>query len=169
MRLFVGLEPTPDFRAALSELQTRLRNAGVAGRYQSPSNLHMTLAFIGEWPEDVTGTLPGITAPFSITLSRLGVFAGAKVLWAGVQPSRALFDLAADVRRRLDAAGVPYDPQRFCPHITLIRKPVLPDAETLAAMQVPPAAMTVREVCLYRSAHEADGMRYSVIGRAASR
>ena len=33
MRLFVGLEPTPDFRAALSELQAKLRTAGLEGRY----------------------------------------------------------------------------------------------------------------------------------------
>ena len=60
MRLFVGLEPTPDFRAALSELQMRLQAAGIEGRYLSPMNVHMTLAFIGEWPEDVTGILPAV-------------------------------------------------------------------------------------------------------------
>ena len=113
MRLFVGLEPTPDFRGALAEVQERLRAAGVAGRYLSPSNLHMTLAFIGEWPEDVTETLPGVTEPFSITLSHLGVFTGAKVLWAGIKPSQELNYLAARVRMRLDAAGIPYDRQSF--------------------------------------------------------
>ena len=123
MRLFVGLEPTPDFRAALSEVQTQLRAAGVEGRYLSPLNLHMTLAFIGEWPEDVTGALPDITEPFSITLSHLGVFTGAKVLWAGMNLSPELNDLAAKVRKQLDAADIPYDRQSFNPHITLIRKP----------------------------------------------
>ena len=165
MRLFVGLEPTPDFRAALSEVQSRLRVAGVDGRYLSPSNLHMTLAFIGEWPEKVTETLPGVTEPFSITLSHLGVFTGAKVLWAGIKPSQELNDLAARVRMRLDAVGIPYDRQSFNPHITLIRKPFLPDEQLLTDIQIPSTSMIVKEVCLYQSTHEADGMKYTVIGR----
>ncbi len=169
MRLFVGLEPTSDFRAALSTLQTLLRTAGVEGRYLLPSNLHMTLAFIGEWPEAVTEALPVITKPFSITLSSLGIFPEAKVLWAGVRPSPDLQHLSENVRKQLAASGIPYDRRDFCPHITLIRKPLLPGAETLASVQVPPAAMTVREVCLYQSVHEADGMRYSVIGQSMRR
>ena len=166
MRLFVGLEPTPDFRAALSELQMRLHAAGVDGRYLLPLNLHMTLAFIGEWPENVTEVLPNVADPFSITLSHLGVFTGAKVLWAGIRPSPELNDLAARVREQLDAADIPYDRQGFNPHITLIRKPIVPNKEILTSINVPPASMVVKEVCLYQSVHEADGMKYNVIGRA---
>ena len=166
MRLFVGVEPTPDFRAALSEVQMQLRAAGVEGRYLSPLNLHVTLAFIGEWPEDVTGVLPDITEPFSITLSHLGVFTGAKVLWAGISPSPELNDLAAKVRKQLDAADIPYDRQSFNPHITLIRKPVLPYEQVLTDVQAAPISMIVKEVCLYQSVHEAEGMKYTVIGRA---
>ncbi|MBO7423173.1 MAG: RNA 2',3'-cyclic phosphodiesterase, partial [Oscillospiraceae bacterium] len=54
MRLFTGIRPSDDFRAALAVLQDSLRAAGITGRYLEPSNLHMTLAFIGEWPEDIT-------------------------------------------------------------------------------------------------------------------
>ena len=36
MRLFVGLEPTPDFRAALSVMQDRLRAAGVDRTGRAP-------------------------------------------------------------------------------------------------------------------------------------
>ena len=60
MRLFAGLRPPDAFRSALSLLQDRLRAAGVTGQYLDPSNLHMTLAFIGEWPEDVTEVLPAV-------------------------------------------------------------------------------------------------------------
>ena len=54
MRLFVALQPTAAFREALALLQDRLRAAGVTGRYLTPDNLHLTLAFIGMWPEDIT-------------------------------------------------------------------------------------------------------------------
>ena len=48
MRLFTALRPSDEFRAALADLQDRIRAAGVTGRYLDPSNLHMTMAFIGE-------------------------------------------------------------------------------------------------------------------------
>ena len=87
MRIFVALEPSPAFRDALSAVQDRLRSAGVTGRYLTPDNLHLTLAFIGEWPAAVTGLLPAVREPFPITLSHLGVFPEARVLWAGTAPS----------------------------------------------------------------------------------
>ena len=161
-RLFVALEPSPEFRDALAALQDRLRAAGVAGRWPDPACLHMTLAYIGMWPEDVTALLPPVRRPFPLTLSRLGIFPGADVLWAGVEPSAELDWLAAEVRRILDGAGIPFDRQPFFPHITLARKPRLPEGFGLPEFPVPAAVLTVREVCLYQSE---PGMRYTVIGR----
>ncbi len=165
MRIFVALQPAPAFRDALALLQDRLRAAGVTGRYLTPSNLHLTLAFIGMWPEDISGLLPCEEQPFPITLSRLGVFSNAKVLWAGAEPSEALDRLARRVRQALADAGIPFDPQEFNPHITLVRKPEFPESLTLPAIEVPRATMQVREVCLYRSDHGEQGMEYTVIGR----
>ncbi len=167
MRLFVGLQPSPGFREALAALQGQLRAAGVTGRYLDPANLHMTLAFIGEWPADVTPLLPHPGESFDLTLSHPGLFPGARVLWAGVEPSAALDLLARVVRERLTGAEIPFDPKPFNPHITLVRKPFVPEGLDLPAMAVPPAVMTVREVCLYRSARGPEGMVYTVIGRSA--
>lgn len=165
MRLFVALEPEPGVRQALADLQGRLRALGVTGRYLSPVHLHLTLAFIGMWPEDISGLLPPVRQPFSIALNGLGVFPEAKVLWAGVQPSQALSGLADHVRDALSAAGIPYDRKPFFPHMTLVRKPVLPERFQLEEVPIPPAVMTVRSVCLYRSEHTENGMAYTVIGR----
>ena len=166
MRIFVALQPVPAFRDALALLQDRLRAAGVTGRYLTPSNLHLTLAFIGMWPEDISGLLPKVEQPFPMTLSRLGVFPKAKVLWAGVEPSEALDRLALQVRQGLTEAEIPFDGQDFNPHITLVRKPELPESLTLPAIEVPWAEMLVRDVCLYRSDHGEQGMEYTVIGRS---
>ena len=169
MRLFVGLRPSDEFRAALSVMQDRLRAAGVTGRYLDPSNLHMTLAFIGEWQEDVMPALPSVGRSFSITLSHPGLFPEAKVLWAGVMPSEALDSLAAKVRNSLAGHGIPFDARRFCPHITLARRPSVPAGMKLCDIEVPPVSMTVDEVCLYRSDHGTAGMVYSVIGSRTCR
>ena len=166
MRLFAAIQPSDDFRNALSALQDRLRDAGVTGRFQEPSNLHLTLAFIGEWPDNISELLPAVQKPFPITLSHLGVFPEARVLWAGVEPSEELDDLAKRVKHNLTEAGIPFDPKSFNPHITLIRKPVVPQDIDLSGIAVPPASMEVHEVCLYRSDHKKDGMVYTVIGNS---
>ena len=164
MRLFVGLRPSDDFRAALSALQGRLRAAGIVGRYLEASNLHMTLAFIGEWQEDVTPALPSVARPFTMTLSHCGLFPEAKVLWAGVEATEALNQLTERVRNNLAECGIPFDPKPFNPHITLIRKPAVPEDIVLSKIEVPPATMPVDEICLYRSVHGEHGMEYTVIG-----
>ncbi len=166
MRLFIALQPSPAFRDALVSLQERLRAAGVTGRYLTPENLHLTLAFIGMWPEDVTALLPPVNAPFPIALSHAGIFPKAHVLWAGVEPSQALDGLARQVRRALTEADIPFDRQAFNPHITLARKPFVPESVNLSEIQAPRAEMTVRDICLFRSDRGENGMEYTVIGRS---
>lgn len=167
MRLFVGLRPSESFWTGLSGLQSRLREAGVTARYLDPGNLHLTLAFIGQWPENISGILPAVDQPFELRLSHIGIFPEARVIWAGVKPSAALDQLAERVRNRLKEAGIPFDPKPFVPHITLGRKPVVPAGLNLTGIEVPPAEMTVTEVCLYRSDRCETGMVYSVIGSSA--
>lgn len=167
MRLFVAVQPSEEFRKALSVLQYRLQASGITARYLDPSNFHLTLAFIGEWPENIAGILPAVEKPFILKLSHAGIFPEAKVLWAGVAPSDALNQLAASVRNALSEAGIPFDPKPFVPHITLGRKPAVPEGTGLADISVPPAAMTVSEACVYRSEHRENGMVYTVIGRGS--
>ena len=169
MRLFVGLRPSEEFRTALSVLQSRLQSAGVAARFLDPSNLHLTLAFIGEWPENISAILPPVEQPFTLTLSGIGLFPEAKVIWAGVQKSSALDHLAQLVREKLTAANIPFDPKPFVPHITLGRKPIVPETVDLSGMMIPPAAMTVEDVFLYRSDRVKSGMVYSVIGSSSEK
>ena len=167
MRLFTAVQPSPGFRAALEDLQQRLLEAGVTGKYREPDGLHLTLAFIGEWPEDITELLPVVQKPFCVTLSHLGIFPEANVLWAGVEPCEELDLLAKQVRHRLADAGIPFDRKSFSPHITLARKPFVPEKVILSEIPVPRVSMIVNDVCLYRSDRGKDGMVYTVIGSSS--
>ncbi len=169
MRLFVGLRPSDTFRTALSAVQCRLREAGVAAAYLDPSNLHLTLAFIGQWPDNIAGILPAVERPFCLKLSHPGLFPEARVIWAGVEPSAELNRLAEQVRSTLREAEIPFDPKPFVPHITLGRKPAVPEGLRLSEIKIPPAVMTVTEVFLYRSDRGENGMVYSVIGSGAGK
>lgn len=166
MRLFAAVQPSSEFRASLQDVQEQLKAAGVAGRYREPEGLHLTLAFIGEWPGNAAPCMPKIEKPFTITLSGLGIFQEAKVLWAGVKPSEELDRLAEQVRRSLAAAGIPFDRKAFFPHITLARKPVVPEGMVLDGIRVRAVPMIVDTVCLYRSEQGDDGMTYTVIAKS---
>ena len=159
MRIFIGIRPSDEFRAALALLEDRLRDAGVTGRYLDPSNLHLTLAFIGEWPEDVTEVLPEVDRPFSLVLSHLGYFPEAKVLWAGLEQSGELERLAGRVRRSLAEAGIPFDRKRFAPHITFVRRAEKGNRWRTGVS--PKGDMVVNHVSLMRSDRGKNGMIYT--------
>ncbi len=167
MRLFAAVQLSADFIKALEELQERIRTAGITGRFRDPAGLHLTLAFIGEWPDNISNVLPPVRHPFRITLSHLGVFSAANVLWAGIRPSEELEGLALTVRNCLDGEGIPFDRKNFCPHITLVRKPVIPNPSLLSEIKVPCAVMTVNEISLYQSVHGRNGAEYKVFGNSA--
>ena len=78
----------------------------------------------------------------------------------------ALNSLAGQVRQALTEAEIPFDRQDFNPHITLVRKPAVPEQIMLSEIEVPRATMIVKDVCLYRSDHDEQGMEYTVIGRS---
>ena len=51
MRLFIAIRFSEEILDALEEIQEDWRMQGVFGNYTKPENLHLTLAFIGEYPD----------------------------------------------------------------------------------------------------------------------
>lgn len=125
IRLFVGLDLPPD----LAERLTAGSNGVPGARWIEPANLHLTLRFAGEIDETIAEDLHDALgrieqAPFSLTLAGLGVFGSrrrAHALWRGVERSDALDLLARRVEAAAVRAGLPPEPRRFVPHITLAR------------------------------------------------
>lgn len=125
IRLFVALDFPIDVRERLAGL-----GGGVPGaRWTDAENLHLTLSFIGEVPEDRAADLSVELAavrgaPFDLTLDGVGSFGsgrGARVLWAGVSPSEALSQLQGRIESAITRLGLPVDGRRFTPHVTLAR------------------------------------------------
>ena len=168
MRLFIAINLNETMLDSLTGTQDYLYNQNIRGNFTPEENLHITLAFIGEWPEDVTCFLPKIKHPFSITLSHPGCFPEAKVLWAGTEPSEPLVRLMEQVQQNLAEAGIPFDAKKNIPHITLIRKPSVPAGVILSEITVPEVSMVVNEIYLYRSDRRENGMEYTVIGRSTA-
>jgi RNA 2',3'-cyclic 3'-phosphodiesterase len=124
LRLFVGIEFPPELKLHLSLLQS-----GVAGaKWVDPGNFHLTLRFIGEVDEgtaaDVDESLSRLKARrFSLQLCGAGVFGNGKPrqLWVGVEREPALATLQGKIEQALIRAGLPPEPRKFAPHVTLAR------------------------------------------------
>ena len=125
IRLFAALDFPPEIRERLAGL-----GGGVPGaRWTEPGNLHLTLRFIGEVPEDtaadIDAALAEIEAPgFELVLDGVGMYGSsrnARILWVGVERSEALTHLQAKIESALVRCGLDPEERRFSPHVTLAR------------------------------------------------
>ena len=161
MRLFIAINLSDDMKAALLDLQNDLYDRGVRGRYTTEENLHLTLAFIGEYPdaEPVFDAMSTVSLkPFELVLDGMGRF--GDLWWAGMKDSVPLAAVVRRIRRALAEQEIPFDRKRFSPHITLIRKA----SGELPGVHPKPAAMTVETISLLRSDRGRNGMIYTELG-----
>jgi 2'-5' RNA ligase len=134
MRLFVAIALPDSAAGELDSAVAPLRQAWPELRWTGRGAWHLTLAFLGEVDEKVTGNLAerleraaARHAPLALSLGSAGAFPGpgrARVLWTGVQGEpRALAALAASVAAGARRAGAPPagEGRRFQPHLTLAR------------------------------------------------
>ena len=124
MRAFVGIPLPEDLTDRLEELAVGLR----FGRAVPAENMHVTLAFLDEQPEEVLAdlheALAGMHLPAPhLEIDGLDVFGGDKprLLFARVVPDAGLSDLRAKVRQAAGQVGIALKHERFRPHITLRR------------------------------------------------
>jgi 2'-5' RNA ligase len=123
LRLFVGIGFPPELKLRLSLLCT-----GVPGaKWVDPGNFHLTLRFIGEIGEDtaadVDDALSRLRARrFTLQIAGTGVFGDKpRSLWAGVERTPELVGLRDKIEHSLIRVGLPPEPRKFAPHVTLAR------------------------------------------------
>ncbi|TKT82878.1 RNA 2',3'-cyclic phosphodiesterase [Aquamicrobium sp. LC103] len=123
-RLFTALEIPRDAALSLSLLRGGLPGA----RWIDVESYHLTLRFIGDVEghvaDEIANALDRVRRPsFSLTLSGVGAFGSKKPhsIYAGVMPSPELNALQAEIERICQRLGLPADPRKFVPHVTLAR------------------------------------------------
>lgn len=124
MRAFVGISLPEELSDRLEELAGALR----FGRGVPAENMHVTLGFLDEQPEEVLAELhedlSGLTLPQpEIAIDGLDLFGGHKprLLFASVTPNDALTELRCKVRQAAQRVGITLPHERFRPHVTLRR------------------------------------------------
>ncbi len=166
MRLFVGIAVPDAVAGELEAVLAPLRPGRAELRWTGREAWHLTLAFLGEVDEALTGKLTTRLSraaarhpQLTLALGGGGAFPGpqrARVLWTGVRGDLdGLSGLAASVAAGARRAGAPPagETRGFRPHLTLARCRAPADVrslvETLAGFAGTP--WTAAEIYLIRS------------------
>lgn len=123
-RLFTALEIPRNAAMSLSLLRGGLPGA----RWIDVENYHITLRFIGDvdgrTADEIVDRLDRIDRPeFQMQLTGIGSFGSKKPhsVWAGVSPVPEMYALQAEIERICQRQGLPPDPRKFMPHVSLAR------------------------------------------------
>jgi len=129
MRLFTAFDLPTEILSGLERLLVGLRPEAQI-KWSPIENLHITIKFIGEWPEERIGQVDAALdrllhrAAIDVQVGELGWFPSAhspRVLFAGVDAGDKLPHLAAVTDKALAKIGVAPEPHPFSPHLTLAR------------------------------------------------
>lgn len=181
MRLFVALDIPQDVRARISAFAEHVRPLCPDARWARVEGLHITLKFIGEFPDarlpELTKAIAKVKAsPFDVSFENIGFFPSpksARVFWIGVHAGEDLPNLAEAVSESLTAIGIAREDKAYSPHLTLARSgsrrgpgPNLKALTGLLAKEVETfGTMTAHEFFLYGSQLGRGGSTYIKLQR----
>lgn len=176
IRTFICIEIPESIRSRISRLQETLRQIDAPVSWTKPSNIHLTLKFLGGVEasriERVSKALERAAKgvrPFEVEVSGAGCFPSPRsprVLWVGVSnvPER-LQHLYTNIEDELSRGGFEREKRKFSPHLTIGRIRTPPKAavvaEALIASGFAPETFKATEVIVMRSDLKPTGSIYS--------
>ena len=121
MRLFIALDPPKEIREEISDLQF----ASSQIRWNNTDQFHLTLAFLGDQPENRFDELCEQLAeihfdPFELKTRDVGCFQHG-ALWLGFESNSTLLRLQKQLAHKLRSIAIKLEHRRFHPHLTLGR------------------------------------------------
>jgi 2'-5' RNA ligase len=133
IRSFIAIELPGEVKRELVRLQEELRlGSRTSVRWVDTNNIHLTLKFLGDIDENITGRITAIleevasgTSPFRLEIGGLGVFPNPRrvqVVWVGLSGD---IEKLGQLQKRIESGLVPLgfaaESRSFTPHLTLGR------------------------------------------------
>jgi RNA 2',3'-cyclic 3'-phosphodiesterase len=125
-RLFFALWPNDEVRKELAEISDQFKDEKF--RLTKISNLHITLAFLGEVSEQEQTKLVEQannikSSSFSLKLNSIGHWKKPGILWlAPEEIPEALKELVEQLQTLIKQQGLNIDERPYKPHVTIARK-----------------------------------------------
>jgi 2'-5' RNA ligase len=174
---FLAIELPEDLRVGLAQVQEELKRSRADVRWVAPGNIHLTLKFFGNVPDDEIEALAQTareaaaeTAPLQLQATGVGAFPSPnapRVVWLGLGGDIIpLTQLFYRLEKAFAALGYPPEGRAFNPHLTLGRVKSPANRERLAKMLVklPPVdwpPFEVKELILFQSVLSPKGSTYT--------
>lgn len=130
-RGFIAVKISKEVEGSIGRYQESLRRTGFECKWVKPSNIHLTLSFLGNVENDTAieimdllkTSLAGYGA-FNVKASSVGVFPNVKrpsVLWVGLSNVEELRRLKNIVENSVSRFGFKPEERDFKPHLTIGR------------------------------------------------
>ena len=181
MRLFIATPLSDHVVGCLDRLISRFAAQGGKVKWVRPGNIHLTLRFLGDTPEDQLPELRNLIdrtaasiSPVETEAIRLGGFPNLnrpRVIWVGLAPSaEPLAKLAAQIEQELRRVCFKAEEKPFRAHLTLGR---VKDSRDLAALlnflktyKFDPFPVTLDRLVLFQSVLTPKGPVYTRLHEA---
>ncbi len=132
MRFFIALEIPSDNKLQFQAIQAKLHKLIPQVRVTDFEKIHLTLAFLGEQPDELRNKLTEIitkaaegVSSFEVTPAYIDGFPNIhhpQVLWVGVKGDIDKVLLIREyIKDGLESLHLPVDERRFVPHITIAK------------------------------------------------
>ncbi len=176
VRTFICIEIPEAIKECIGCLQEKLRTIDAQVSWTKPSNMHLTLKFLGDVEasriDRVSSAVDRASArvsPFEIEVSGAGCFPSRRsprVLWVGFSnATEALNQLHANIEEELAREGFPRERRKFSPHLTIGRVRTQHNASSLAGTLIAGGfelkRFTATEVIVMRSDLKPTGSIYT--------
>ena len=177
IRAFLAIELPDDLRPGLALVQGELKRSHADVRWVAVGNIHLTLKFFGNVPEDEIDALALAArqvaargGPLQLQVTGAGAFPSPRaprVVWLGlggdVLPLTRLF---YRLEKAFAALGYLPEGRAFNPHLTLgrVKSPANRDRLAKLLAKMPPVdwpPFTVKELILFQSVLSPQGSKYT--------
>jgi len=182
IRTFIAIELPEPIKTALGEIQGELRRTQVDVSWTKPSNIHLTLKFLGDLDEKRVEVLRKATCQsmtnaksFALSTGSIGFFPNQKrprVIWIGLDGDiPTITDLQEKLDHDLAAAGFPAEDKPFSPHLTIGRfrtsKNLNALVDKISKMNFKAMPFTVNHITIMRSHLNPAGAIYTPLEKCA--
>jgi len=179
IRAFLAVELPDNLRAGLAQVQGELKRGRADVRWVAPGNIHLTLKFFGNVPDDEIEALAAAareaaaeTPPLQIKVTSAGAFpspTAPRVVWLGLGGDLVpLTQLFYRLEKAYAALGYPPEGRAFNPHLTLgrVKSPANRDKLARLLASRPPVdwpPFAVEELILFQSVLSPKGSTYTAL------
>jgi len=176
MRTFIAVELPEKIKEQIEGLQAPFKKTDTHVSWVKPKNIHVTLKFLGEVPEERMDQVFSATQKavegakkFSMSLRGTGVFPNPRrprVIWVGAgSGGEELSLLAGRIEQEMEEIGFPREKRKYSAHFTIGRvkspKNVEKLMELVSASDFQTEEIEVNEVVVMKSQLDPRGAIYT--------